>query len=266
MCYFPKEWKHVVAIPFPKPGKDPSNPSNYCPISLLSSISKVFERIILKRSRRSSKSSIWFLGGMAYSTSHQLNRVVRHVKYKKGPGQFTGMLYLDVEKAFDSVWHDALLHKLIQGLFLARIIHYFLSERTFQVSFGKSKSSVCNIPYGVPQGAVLSPTLYNLCTSDAPTVNGCELTTFADDTVIFVSNAEPMNVCDGLQSQLNSLTDYYKQWKRKVSASRTQANHFTRWSLRCFPSTRIVLNSQEMPWSWKLKYLRVTLGKRLTGI
>jgi hypothetical protein len=73
------------------------------------------------------------------------------------------MLLLDVEKAFDSVWHDALLHKLIQrgfNIFLARIIHYFLSGHNFQVSVGKSKSSVCNIPYGVLQGAFLSPTLY----------------------------------------------------------------------------------------------------------
>jgi hypothetical protein len=79
-----------------------------------------------------------------------------------------------------------------------------------QVSVGKSKSYVCNIPYGVPQGAVFSPTLYNFFTSDALTVDGCELTTFADDTALFVSNSEPTAVCDGLQEQLDSLTDYFK--------------------------------------------------------
>jgi hypothetical protein len=107
------------------------------------------------------------------------------------------MLLLDVEKAFNSVWHDALLHKLIQGccnIFLAPIIHSFLSGSTFQVSVGKSKSYVCNILYGVPQGAVLSPIFYNLFTSDASTADWCELATFADDTAIFVSNSKPMNV------------------------------------------------------------------------
>jgi hypothetical protein len=72
--------------------------------------------------------------------------------------QSTGMILLDVEKAFDSVWHDALILKLTQGsciIFLARIIHSFLSGHTFQVvSFGMSNSTVCNIPYGVPQGAI----------------------------------------------------------------------------------------------------------------
>jgi hypothetical protein len=73
-----------------------------------------------------------------------------------------------------------------------------------------------------------------------------------------------MNVCDGFQSQLNSLTDYFKQWKIKVNASKTQAIYFTRCrSPRGLPSTRIVLAGQEMPWSLEVKYLGVTLDKRL---
>jgi hypothetical protein len=108
-----------VVIPIPKPGKDPSNSSDYRPISLLSSISKVFERIILKRlntfvSIQNVLPNHQFGFRAAHSTSHQLNRVVRHVENNRGQGQSTGMLFLDVEKAFDSVWHDALLHKLIQ--------------------------------------------------------------------------------------------------------------------------------------------------------
>jgi hypothetical protein len=100
------------------------------------------------------------------------------------------MLFLDVERAFDSASHDALLHKLILrgcNIFLVRIIFPFLKERTFQVSVGKSKSSVCNFPYGVPQAAVLSPTFYNFFTSDASTVDGCELATFANDTAFLCS-------------------------------------------------------------------------------
>jgi hypothetical protein len=108
------------------------------------------------------------------------------------------------------------------------------------VSVGKSKSSVCNISYGVP----------HLFTSDAPTANGCELAIFTNDTAIFVFNSEPMNVCDGFQSQLNSLTDYFKQWKIKMNASKTQAG---------VPSTGIVLYGQEVPRSLEVKYLGVTL-------
>jgi hypothetical protein len=75
----------------------------------------------------------------------------------------TGMLFLDLEK--DSVWHEALLHKLLAmgcNISLDRLIF------SFQVCGAKSQSSSCNIPYCVPQGAILSPTLYNIFTSDIP--------------------------------------------------------------------------------------------------
>lgn len=92
------------------------------------------------------------------------------------------------QRAFDSVWHDALLHKLIAwgcDLFLAKLIFSFIKGRSFQVSIGNSKSPTHEIPYGVPQGAILSPTLYNVFTSDVPTSEFCETATFADDTAIF---------------------------------------------------------------------------------
>jgi hypothetical protein len=75
----------------------------------------------------------------------------------------TGMLLLDVEKAFDSVWHESLLHKLLSkgcNISLVRLIFSFLKERSFQVCVGKAESLSCNISYSVPQGAILSPTLY----------------------------------------------------------------------------------------------------------
>jgi hypothetical protein len=99
LCYFPKIWKHVSVIPIPKPGRDHSNPSNYRPISLLSSISLVFERITLNR-LNSFISTINILLDrqfgfrVAHSTSHQLGRVVRHVKAKRSlrVPESTGML------------------------------------------------------------------------------------------------------------------------------------------------------------------------------
>jgi hypothetical protein len=58
---------------------------------------------------------------------------------------------------------------------------------------------------------MLYPTLYNFFTSDASTVDGCELAAFADDTAPIMSSSDPTVVCDGLQEQLYSLTDYFKR-------------------------------------------------------
>jgi hypothetical protein len=183
-------------IPFLKFGRDHLNPLNNRPISLLGFISKILERVILRRLNA-------FISGhyvlpnhqfgfrAAHSTSHQLKRVVRHVRDRRAQGESTGMLLLDVERAFCMAF-------ILKGcnIFLVRIIYSFLNHRTFQASVSKSKSPVCDMPYGVPQGTVLSRTLYNFFTSGAPTIDGCKLAIFADDNTLFVSSSDPMAVCD----------------------------------------------------------------------
>jgi Reverse transcriptase (RNA-dependent DNA polymerase) len=116
LSFFPKSWKHANVIPVPKPGKDPSNPSSYRPISLLSSIGKIFERVILKRLQNFITANNFlpnhqFGFRTAHSVAHQLRRVVKNVKdarnsIARGTSRVTlatGMLLLDVGKAFDSV-------------------------------------------------------------------------------------------------------------------------------------------------------------------
>jgi hypothetical protein len=83
------------------------------------------------------------------------------------------MFFLDMEKAFDSV-PDRLLHKLVISicyLYLTKIIASFLTGRSFHVSVNKTGSATHPIPYGVPQGAILSPSLYNFFTADSPQSN-----------------------------------------------------------------------------------------------
>jgi hypothetical protein len=146
--------------PNPKLGKDHSNLSNYRPNSLLSSISKVFERIILKRLNGFISTVIilpdhQFGFKVAHSTFHQLRRVVRHVKVKRSlrVPESTGMVLLDVEKAFESVWHEALLNKLLVNgcdIFLARLIYSFLKNRSFQVDQIPSLTIFLTVCYKVP--------------------------------------------------------------------------------------------------------------------
>ena len=279
LCYFPKIWKHAIVIPILKPGKERSNPSSYRPISLLSTISKIFERAILKRLNDfiSSNNIIpqhQFGFRRAHSAAHQLRRVVKNVKdarssVARGTSRVplsTGMLLLDVQKAFDSVWHEALIHKLLQrgcDIFLTRLIFSFLKGRTFQVKIGNINSNSHSIPYGVPQGAILSPTLYNIFTSDVPTSSFCKTATFADDTAIYASGQTPDLIKDDLESHLNSISDYCKDWKIKINAAKTQAIYFSR-ATKNVPRTDITLDGNSIPWSDEVKYLGVYLDKRLT--
>jgi hypothetical protein len=108
-------------IPIPKPGRDHSDPSNYRRISLLSSISKIFERIILRRlnafiSGHNVFPNHQFGFRAAHSTFHQLNRVDRHVKNRRTQRKYTGMLRFDVKRAFNSdVWQYGTMHFYINS-------------------------------------------------------------------------------------------------------------------------------------------------------
>lgn len=133
LSYFPSKWKVARVVPIPKPNKNLSLASSYRPISLLSSISKIFERLLLKRltSHIDAHCVIpyeQFGFRPKHSTSHQLLRVVKHVKKQFSRKRSTGMVFLDIEKAFDSLWHDGLLHKLLTLRFpmtLIKIIKFF---------------------------------------------------------------------------------------------------------------------------------------------
>jgi hypothetical protein len=118
--YFLFAWKQANIIPILKPGRDPSDPKSYNSISLLNALSKILERLLLHRLKSHvAEHRIYFNEQIGFrekhSTSHLILRVASGLAAKLSTGI---MLLLDVEKAFDCVWHDALLHKLLGYLFL----------------------------------------------------------------------------------------------------------------------------------------------------
>ncbi|GFX74837.1 RNA-directed DNA polymerase from mobile element jockey [Trichonephila clavipes] len=106
--YFPQIWKTVSVIPILKPGKDPTLPDNFRPISLLPVLSKITEEIIQKRlCQHLNDNDILipqqhgFRAGL--STSHQLLPVVEYIKTGFQNRKSTGAVFLDIQKAFDRV-------------------------------------------------------------------------------------------------------------------------------------------------------------------
>ncbi|GFT55630.1 RNA-directed DNA polymerase from mobile element jockey [Trichonephila clavipes] len=163
--YFPEAWKHAVLTLLPKNGKDNKLAINYRPISLLSAVGKIFEKIILQRIKLHADANNCipdFQHGFREETStcHQLLRLTNLIIGGYNQNQTTGGAFLDAEKAFDRVWHDGLIFKLIQLNFpsyIIKIINSYLSDRTFQVKIDKTLSRIAPISAGCPQGSILSP-------------------------------------------------------------------------------------------------------------
>ncbi|GFS74724.1 probable RNA-directed DNA polymerase from transposon X-element [Trichonephila clavipes] len=117
--YFPNAWKTAVVIPILKPDKDSALPTNYRPISLLSCLSKVYEFVLLQRLNQHCAAFNFIIPQQCgfrpkCSTVHQLLRVTELIHSGFAKHEATGILFLDIAKAFDKIWHDGLLIKLIR--------------------------------------------------------------------------------------------------------------------------------------------------------
>ena len=139
----------------------------------------------------------------------------------------TDVVYLDLQKAFDTVPHNRLITKLqgygIKGD-LCNWIQDFLSEREQFVSVGNQSSGYSKVTSGVPQGSVLGPTLFIYYINDMPDILDCLVKIFADDTKIY------SQVCDiedrtKLQENLNKLTSWTRDWQIQFNNKKCKVLH-----------------------------------------
>lgn len=272
LSYFPDEWKNALVSAIPKPGKDLTKPISYRPISLLNTISKIFEKILLIRIDEHINlyniiPNNQFGFRKFHSATQQAFRIARHIKTAFGKKMSTGMVLFDGEKAFDTVWHDGLLHKLIKlkfPIYLVKIIQSFLTNRTFKVKVNRSTSNSMNICAGVPQGSRLSPKLYSLYLSDFPDITGIISAFFADDLAILSTSGNRNIIQLRLQNALNIIHSYFTKWRLKINPEKSQSIFFTRKRKPQFlPNIKLNMNGIEIDWVTQVKYLGIMFDKKL---
>lgn len=267
---FPSRWKNAKIITIPKPGKNPTYPQNLRPISLLSTISKLYERILLRR--------IWshiepnnlvplqqFGFRAGHSTVLQLQRVVEHITESFQNQKHTIAIFLDVKEAFDRVWHSGLLSKLIRFNFpdaLTHCIADYLTSRTFQVFLEATCSPITPVTAGVPQGSVLGPILYLLYTADFPIHRSCQAAFFADDTLVYYSAKSLPFIKRILQGYVRQFEDWFTKWRININTAKTQAVIFSK--RRVQQPQRICIFGDYVNYAPSVKYLGVHLDSKLT--
>ena len=268
LCYFPNKWKEAKVIAIPKPGKNHSYISNYRPISLLSGIAKFFEKIIEKRLRLHVDTNniipySQFGFQPSLSTTHQLPRLSNLVKNNRKSKKSNGMVLLDTENAFDTIWHKGLLYKLILLKFpkpLIKIIQSFMSNRKNNVHIANAISDPFLPVAGVPQGSTLSPLLFNIYISDLPDMKDCSQHLYADDFSLTSSAKNPKPIIRTLNIALAKYSKYCRKWKIKTNDTNPKLST----SVAKLPQEGLKVNNTTVSWKNHVKYLGLTLDKRLT--
>jgi hypothetical protein len=227
--HVPQQLKIAKVVPIYK--KDAAEiMSNYRPISLLPCFSKVLERLVFNRSIQFLNSNNILnekqFGFRAnHSTSMAIMQLVDKINTAVEHNETTIGVYLDLSKAFDTIDHHILLHKLEHYGFRGIVYNWFksyLDNRKQYVNFNNNKSELKSTICGVPQGSILGPLLFILYINDITnTSTMLDFILFADDTTILYSSDDIVNKVPLINKELSEVTNWFKANKLSVNASKT---------------------------------------------
>lgn len=272
----PMDWLRGVVVPIHKDG-DPSNPLNYRPITLLSIVGKVYTGILYNRLMHWSEVNNIMVpeqGGfrLGRGCPEQIYTLTELIKLRKLRKQYTYTCFIDIKKAYDTVWHDGMKIKLkrygIHGRMYDAICSLYSScESTIRLGSTIGYTDFFDIDTGVRQGCILSPWLYSLFINDLAIelkqancgawideMGVHQLTTllYADDIVLLT------NTLDEMKRLLDIVDRYSYKWRFEV-------NHLKCGLLRFNPSgstqpdTQLHIGSKVIPWVQSYKYLGIEL-------
>ena len=272
---FPSKLKLAKVLPIHKKD-DKSCLENYRPISILPSVSKVFERVIHNQLYEYFDSNnLLYHGQYGFKNNHStelaaletLDRIITAMDENKIPLN----IYLDLSKAFDTLDHNILIKKLehygVHGHSL-QLLHSYLYHRQQYVVFNDKVSELLPITTGVPQGSILGPFLFIIYVNDL--VNACNIfkpVVYADDTNLSTSleafGTSHREIESNINQELNSINQWFQANKLSINETKTKAMYFHTHQREVLELS-IKLNGKDIEFVKEFNYLGIILDSNIT--
>lgn len=272
---FPSLWKKAQIFPLPKT-KDPLNYSDLRPVSILCTLSKVFEKIIfsqmysyLEDKNILPASQSGFRKGHSCATA--LLKVTDDILSAQDQNKLTLLVLLDYTKAFDRIKHSlllAILHFVGFHENSVSLIKHYLTDRYQSVAINNVTSDYLKVDNGVPQGSILGPLFFILYTFQFNSVLKYSKSQFyADDTQIYISFSENKldDTCEKLNEDLNSLTDISNNFCLAVNPTKSNTLLFGRHAMRdrCKHRVNVQIGNEVLPVSDRARNLGIIMDSSL---
>ena len=269
---FPNKWKEATIIPVAKKGKDKTSKKNYRPISLLSCLGKTMERMVNNRLQcHLEKNNLLNPAQSGFrkhrSTEDQVTYLVQEIENGFQEKKKTLSVFVDLTAAFDKVWKEGLLLKLLQKNICGNMykwIENYLFQRTARVKLDGELSNRVKLREGVPQGGVISPTLFVIFINDITD----ELTKHisralhADDLAIWTSSEQATTATVRMQTAINKISSWADTWMVTINKTKTESTMFSLSPKKETYSLKI--ENEELPQQETPTYLGVKLDRKLT--
>jgi hypothetical protein len=270
MAKVPKVWKGANVCPIFKK-QDKATVSNYRPISLLSCVGKVQERVVFRHLYsylQNNNLLTWKNSGFKEldSAINQLLFITDNINKALESGKEICMVFLDVSKAFDRVWHSGLLNKLrcmgIEGRLFDWICDY-LTDRRIRVVINGQKSDWSYPNAGVPQGSILGPLLFLVFINDITEGIESDIHLFADDTSLIEIIDNYIESYAKLNRDLVRLSQWSNKWLVTFNAKKTVYLKISR-KINKAPNPILKLHGVTISEVTTHKHLGLTFNQTLT--
>ncbi|GBO43777.1 putative RNA-directed DNA polymerase from transposon X-element, partial [Araneus ventricosus] len=270
---FPNQWHEAIVIPILKPGKDSGNPLSYRPIALTNCMCKTLERMINTRliyelEKNDCIPSLQSGFRKGRSTVDNLVLLETEIRNAFVRRNHLVAIFFDLEKAYDRAWRYGILRTLLEFGFYGNLpifIKNFLSSRIFRVRVGSFYSNPFIQAEGVPQGSVLSVTLFILHLSQIlnhlpPSVTG---SLYVDNLHISCQGSNIRLIERQLQHAVNKLVAWCDNNGHTLSSEKSRCVHFCR-KTGIHPDPTIHIGDVDIPVVTEMRFLGVIFDKKLT--